>query len=349
MDVSLDTSTATARKDWNKLATQTSASPFLWPGWILAWWTSFGTGRLRIVSVSKNQPCSAEAVFVLAEQGRVLRSPTNWHTPSYGPVARTAAGAEEVFRAALHLAPRRLDVGFLDQEHARRLATVAATEGYRVLSRELLHSPYIDVDGDWEAYQKSLHKALRSELRRRWRRLREEGSVDLVVTTGEENLDDLLQDGFAIEAAGWKGQEGSAILSQSRTERFYRSIAHWAAGEGLLRLAFLRLNGRAIAFDLCLEDRSTHFLLKTGYVPAYRHYGPGKLLRERMIARAFDEGMRRYEFLGDAVAWKREWAEDVHTLMRVQAFHPGPAGTLDWLLHRYGRPLAKRALQAIGR
>jgi CelD/BcsL family acetyltransferase involved in cellulose biosynthesis len=157
----------------------------------------------------------------------------------------------------------------------------------------------------------------------------------------------MLDEGFTVEASGWKGEQRSAIVADHRTEAFYRSVAAWAAREGMLRLGFLRSNGRAVAFDLCLEWNSVHFLLKTGYDPAYAQYAPGKLLREAMIARAFAEGMHRYEFLGGAAAWKREWTRAVRVSVRVQAFRRGISGSLAHSVHSYGRPQAKRLLKAL--
>ncbi|HKP88939.1 MAG TPA: GNAT family N-acetyltransferase, partial [Thermoleophilaceae bacterium] len=40
-----------------------------------------------------------------------------------------------------------------------------------------------------------------------------------------------------------------------------------AAEQGWLRLAFLRLDGRAIAFDMCLEHGGAFYVLKGGFDP----------------------------------------------------------------------------------
>ena len=81
-----------------------------------------------------------------------------------------------------------------------------------------------------------------------------------------------------MEGSGWKTR--TAIASRPDTRRFYRDVARWAAGRGWLRLGFLRLDGRALAFDFCLEHAGTHYLLKTGFDPAFRAYGPGMLMRK---------------------------------------------------------------------
>ena len=47
-------------------------------------------------------------------------------------------------------------------------------------------------------------------------------------------------------------------------------MARWAAAKGWLRLAFLRLDGKPLAFDFGLNDGNTLYSLKTGYDEAYR-------------------------------------------------------------------------------
>jgi CelD/BcsL family acetyltransferase involved in cellulose biosynthesis len=182
------------------------------------------------------------------------------------------------------------------------------------------------------------------ELRRRRRRLGEQGAVALEVVDGRDRLDELLDDGLRVEALGWKGARGTAIASHRATRQFYRDVAHWAAARGWLRLAFLRLDGRAIAFDYAIEDGQVHYLLKTGYDPAYRAFAPGLQIREEMLARAFAGGLSRYEFLGDAADWKLEWANRARELELVQGFARSLPGAVDWAAFAFGRPLAKRAL-----
>src|SRR5207247_10269646 len=68
----------------------------------------------------------------------------------------------------------------------------------------------------------------------------------LEVVDGSERLDELLEEGFRVEASGWKSRAGTAIASRPDTRRFYTDVARWASDRGWLRLAFLRLGGRAL-------------------------------------------------------------------------------------------------------
>ena len=264
----------------------------------------------------------------------------------------TASGdASELMTGLLSLRPRRIVLAWLDDgkpgfAECRRLAR---ERGYRLIVRTIERSPYVDTSGDWESYEAGRSQKLLRELRRRRRRLESRGELTFEVRGGEERLEELLEEGFRIEAAGWKGERGLAIDSRPATREFYGEIARWAAGHGLLRLAFLRLDGEPFAFDYAIEENGAHYLLKTGYDPSFRAEAPGQLLRYLMIQRAFVEGLTAYEFLGNDEPWKLEWTDTVRERRMLQAFAPRPAGWVDWAAFAFGRPLAKRVLRLIGR
>src|SRR5207244_6675172 len=103
----------------------------------------------------------------------------------------------------------------------------AASCGYNVLTRTLERSPFLLIDGDMQAYEQGLSRNTRGDAKRRIRRLQETGSMSVEVLDGSERLDNVLAEGFRTEAAGWKGEHGTAIASRRDTESFYREIAHW--------------------------------------------------------------------------------------------------------------------------
>jgi CelD/BcsL family acetyltransferase involved in cellulose biosynthesis len=182
------------------------------------------------------------------------------------------------------------------------------------------------------------------ELRRRRRKLESQGSLELVVEDGTDRLNELLDQGFRVEAAAWKGRAGTAIVSSPKTERFYRDVGCWAAQRGSLRLAFLNLDGRPLAFDFAVEEGARHYLLKTGYDPLYRALAPAMLLRYEMLGRAFELRLRSYEFGGADEPWKLQWSTGLRERLRLQAFAGTPSGLVDWAAWTYGRSMAKRVL-----
>ena len=163
---------------------------------------------------------------------------------------------------------------------------------------------------------------------------------------GGERLPALLDEGFAVEAAGWKGEQVSPSSSRPETLAFYRAVAEWAAERDLLKLAFLRLDGRPFAFDFCIEDGGIHYLLKTGFDPVLRQVRSrdDPPLRDARHARS-RSGLRSYEFLGADEPWKLRVDRDDARAHLFQAFAPTARGRVEWAAFAYGRPLVKRRLR----
>jgi CelD/BcsL family acetyltransferase involved in cellulose biosynthesis len=340
---------AAIRGEWDELADRLHARPWLRPGWFEAWFDAFGTGTMQVAAIRTSGRLTAVAPVVY--EAGALRSPTNWHTPEFGVVAEDDASRAAIADALFRRRPRRISVDFLDPAGSGldecRLS--AATAGYRVLVRTLQRSPYVAIGDSFDEYLEGLAKQHVKELRRQRRLLEEVGTVTFSVEGAGERLDELFREGLDVEASGWKGREGTAIRSNPTTLRFYTRIAEWAAERDWLRLAFLRLDGEAIAFELMLHVDDVLYDVKQGYDERYRRYAPGQLLNEHVIEHAFASGASSYELLGDVDVAKRKWASGVRERLRFQAFAPTPLGHADRALFLYGRPVAKRVLALLKR
>ena len=326
------------REAWDALADRAGARPFLRPGWISAWWRAFGSGRLEILTAGSGD--RLDAVLPVVHRHGGIHAPSNWHTPQYG-LLEAAEGAGSGLVADLFASAPQVSLGFLSSltGEVQHLDRAAQTHGYRTLVRPLERSTLVRMDGDWDAYDKGLSTSLRRDLRRCRRRLDEQGRVWLDVHEDVTGLDEAL----ALERLGWKEQAGTAIASRPETRQFYTEVAHWAADRGWLRLIFLRVNDRPVAFQLALEDGVAHLGLKTGFDPQFRAMSPGRLIVYASLERAFAIGLQRFEFMGAADPYKLRFANDAYDRLLFQAFSPRPAGRVLHAAFAYGRPLAKRA------
>jgi CelD/BcsL family acetyltransferase involved in cellulose biosynthesis len=331
--------------EWDGLADGAGAPACMRPGWVMAWWKAFGRGRLEIVTLKRD----GRLVGVVPMQRRngELRSTSNYHTPSFGLLAADPAALRALATALVRSSPRRLTVAFLSEDESSLAALEASSRHARRLTivRVLERCPYIPLDGTWENLLETRRHQFARELRRRRRRLHARGRFELDVQDGSRDLERYFEEGLTVEAAGWKGENGTAIASSPGTRGFYLEIARWLASRGSLRLSFLRLDGRALGFEFAFEEAGRYFLLKSGYDESYRSDAPGVLLRAATIERAFEVGLRRYDFLGKDDPWKREWTSTVEVQVQLQSFRRTPDATADWAAQRYLRPLARRLLK----
>ena len=341
---------AVLKDEWDALAARNGATPFVYPGWVGAWYRAFGRGRPIVAAVRCDGVLAA--VAALEQRWGTLRSATNWHTPEYDVVADSPEAARALADAVIALRPRRIELRFLDGGGLGLSAfrSAAKVAGYRLLTRRLEESPYVPITGEWDVHAAKLRTKMLRQVARGWRQLEEEGgAVAVTLETGGAGLDEALETGLRIEGSGWKGKAGTAIVSRPETRAFYKDIARWAAEQGLLRLAFLSVDGRPIAFQFDLELDGVVYHLKPGYDETYKRFRPGKLLTLHILRSAFERGARSYEFLGDAEPHKLEWTSDVRERLLLHAFAPTLTGLAQLALFRFGRPTALGALRAMER
>lgn len=336
---------AAVAASWDGLCDRLSVTPFMRPGWFRAWAGAFGNGRLVVLTAHRRG--SLVGVLPLEVRRGVAASPTNWHTPEFTVVAEDPRVSRALLHEAVRRNGRRLQLAYLDESTAEAVGECAGDHGHDVLHRAIERSPYVDLPDSFADYEQTLGRHFRKELARRRRRLLERGPLQLQVHGGAAA--EQLEEFFRVEAAGWKGQSGTAIAADPRTRSFYTSVARWAADRGWLRLVLLESDGRAVAGDLAVECGSVHYLLKTGFDPEYRKYAPGQLLRHDVLQHVTAGGARTYEFLGADDAWKLEWTAKVRRRQFVQVFAPTFSGRVDEAAFRCGRPAAKWLVAVAGR
>jgi CelD/BcsL family acetyltransferase involved in cellulose biosynthesis len=328
--------------EWEALAQRLRAEPFLGPDWIAAHHSAFGTGRLVVIAVRRGERLGA--VLPLAVRGNTARSVTNAHTPVFGVLGEDHELICDALAAVEGRGVTRLSLSYLDREGALADAVRRQAGAGRelIVERVMLRSPYIVLDGNMSDYRAQLGKSFRADLRRRNRRLGEQGEVELDIRDGTHELDRLLAEGWRLETSEWKDRIGTAVAAHPATRQFYTEIADRAARRGRLRLYFLRLDGAPISFMFGLEESGVLYLLKGGFDRAHAHISPGQLLLERVIEHAYAANLRRIELLGDDEPHKLVWASTVRERVSLQKFARSPARSVQWAAHAHGRPLALR-------
>jgi CelD/BcsL family acetyltransferase involved in cellulose biosynthesis len=315
--------------DWERLVQKAKASPFLLPGWIDGWWRSFGKGRLQIIAAYQNDRLAG--VLPLRWYRGSLTSTANSETPFFDLLATNDIAAKQLVDSLFSQHARHIQLSFLHPGSKNLVHLSTRSAGYRVVADSIQALPYIPIDGlTWDAYESRLSRKLRSNLRRGRRRLEEKGQLLLTIYDGTERLQELLEEGLRLEGSGWKDAQDTSINARPQTRRFYSEVARWAAEHGWLRLCFLRLSGRAIAFDYCILYNRVIYVLKGGYDPAYRKHGPGTILTHWSLARAFSEGYDAYEFLGVSEPYKLRWASAQRELHSVHMFAPTVLGSVNF-------------------
>ncbi|HEY1774222.1 MAG TPA: GNAT family N-acetyltransferase [Gammaproteobacteria bacterium] len=332
---------------WSELAARSKAPPYLHPGWLRCWWPAFGVGELEIKTLW--QQGQLTAALPLGRRSGQLESTANFHTPVFGITAANPTAATSMARELFRDAPARVSLSGLDPDGTTlKVCKDAAEEaGFNVITRPHLLSPFVGLEYGWNEYKRNLHSHLLRNLRRGRKQLEEQGKLVIENVSGEALLDARLDEALDVEASGWKGKMGTAILSQPHTRDFYREMAHWAAERGVLRLYLLRLSERVLTMCLTLQQHGVCYMLKGGYDENFKRYSPGNILTAALIEDCANRGITRVEIYGEAEAYKLNWATGTRQFMRLEAFAPTVAGRLALASYRYSRPITSRVRQAL--
>lgn len=124
----------------------------------------------------------------------------------------------------------------------------------------------------------------RKELRRQHARLAEEGTLTFERVEGTHGLAEWTAEFLALEAAGWKGEAGSALASAPGTTALFTESLAGASAAGRLERLALRLDGRAIAMLANFITPPGAYSFKTAYDEAYARFSPGMLLQLENLA-----------------------------------------------------------------
>ncbi len=347
---------------WNQLLDASQENiPFLRAEWLHIWWQCFGKeGKPKILVIQQGDEWIGAGAFFQGKFShglfrlKALQLYANGHSYRSNFLCRKDK-EHEVKKHLVQFLQHELefsDLLFLrDVPQTSILSTTCLSKeiASRVGSIEPMSSPYIVINDSWEEYWNQIKGHFRANLRRRLKKLKQLGKLEFRVFSSEKDLYRILHLGLKLEAKGWKGKSGTAILSKSATRQFYGEIAKWAGAKKWLRLFGLFLNDQLIGFDFAIEYNQRLFLLKTAYDENYARYSPGQILRLFALQWAFEAQLKEYEFLGYQMPWKANWTQNVKPHLTIFVYSDHFYSRIFYHWQEQLRPLLKHYLKRMNR
>lgn len=129
----------------------------------------------------------------------------------------------------------------------------------------------------------------RYKLRRARKRIAACGAQIRRITPDAPSMAALLQTISEVEAVSWKGDEGVGIFATARSRQWIERAFTALAGQGLVRVVMLELNGRCISYRLGLLEQGRLYDYNLAFLPQYADLGSGRVLLEEWIRWGLDE------------------------------------------------------------
>jgi len=284
---------------WERLAaTASEPNPFFEPWFLLPALQQWGRGQQVLTKawfVGGKLVGLLPIVRKADYYGHPAPHAAGWlHANAFCGAPLIAAGYEQAFWRALlaHLdrTPRRalfLHLPKLPADgpvHAALLQVLSASGRAHYVTLEERRALLTGAASPEAYLAQAMSAKKRKELRRQHNRLAEEGALTFERLENAEGLSAWIAEFLTLEAAGWKGAEGSALASAPDTQAFFEQALTGAAAAGRLERLALRLDGRAIAMLANLVTPPGIYSFKTAYDEDYARFSPGMLLQLENLA-----------------------------------------------------------------
>lgn len=284
---------------WERLVARASEpNPFFEPWFLLPSLAQWGAADRVTVKAWFHDGRLAGLMPIIRSAryySHIVTHATGWlHANAFCGVPLVAAGLEEEFwrallahfdrmaRRALFLHLPLLPAGGPVDAALERVLAAGKRAHYRVaeenrafLTGEMSAAEYLE---------ESMSAKKRKELRRQHNRLAEEGTLVFERLEGDDGLAEWTSEFLALEAAGWKGEAGSALASAPDTAALFTQSLAGAGAAGRLERLALRLDGQAIAMLANFITPPGAYSFKTAFDEAYARFSPGMLLQLENLA-----------------------------------------------------------------
>ncbi len=203
----------------------------------------------------------------------------------------------------------------------------ATDDGFPSHRWEYMHSPLIrlaECAGTENPADIAVSSHLRKHLRQIIRKTEKEGGIEVLFSDKFDSA--LLGQLYEMEASGWKGESGNAILLREKERRFHDEIATAAQNFGYLSLHALKLKGHVVAIALGFNYKKRYFGMKMGWDQNLKSYSLGHLLVHAILNDCLGHGITELHLMGLRSDWKEKWTKNTLPHSTCYIFRKGLYG-----------------------
>jgi CelD/BcsL family acetyltransferase involved in cellulose biosynthesis len=279
---------------------------FLLPPWIRVWLQVFSPpGKTINLVVNFEGKVIGIAPLILKDNVASLVGSPN--ICDYFDFLTVPGNEGDFYKALLgYLKDRRvkiLDTGVVrpDSTVMSSLLPVAKEAGFSITTIPDELSLETDLPPTWDAYLNALEGKQRHEIKRKIRRLNENGEVSLQYITDKKSVPKFAD--IFLKMFVDSRQDKAAFLTR-QMDAFFRNILECAAEYGFLRALILELDSRPVAALTAFDYHDTVYLYNSGYDPQYSRLSVGIVSKALLIKDTIAHGKKRFDFLKGGEQYK---------------------------------------------
>ncbi len=167
---------------------------------------------------------------------------------------------------------------------------------------------------DWDSYLAGLKKKQRHEVRRKLRRLEDEGgSYSFRAIKQPQEIEDYYPEFVEL----FKQNPEKADFLNEQMARYFKTLVLNTAKAGLARFGLLELEGKIVAAVLYFDYKNCIYLYNSGYNSDYHNLSVGLLSKVLAIKDNIEQGKKTFDFLKGEEVYKRRLGGTALPIYRV--------------------------------
>ena len=282
--------------DWEKLIENSQSSPFISAFWQNLWWDNFGEGDLALIKIFDDQ--EVIGIVPLYLNGNIARFIGGTDLFDYQDFIFKKGFEEKAIKTFLsHVVSLNWnEIELLsipeDSLNIELLERLSKDYGFLFEISVIETSPVKYLPETWDEYIAGLSKKNRHELRRKFKRIQNEGYEFYICE--ESDLQNSLSDFFRLHKLS--SVDKSDFMSAER-ETFFTEIAINHMKNNQLSLSFVEMNGVRVASSFCFDYGDSTFLYNSGYDKDFSSFSVGFICNALAIKSSIDKGKKTFDFL----------------------------------------------------
>lgn len=202
--------------------------------------------------------------------------------------------------------------------------------------------PYRPLPATWDLFMAECSANLRSNLRRREKKLLAMGAK--FVEVKGDAIPAALDAMFELHGARWETRGKTGNFVDPRVRAFHHALAPKLERDGKLGLWTIEHEGKTVAAIYGFRHRTSFLYYQAGFDPAYADHGVGLALMGHAIKQSIAAGMSEFDYLRGEEDYKRRWTDLSRQTLTTMVLRPSLRG---WAWKTLGatKEVAKKLLK----